>query len=110
MSDNTSNVPVTPSPNATPRPPGNLILAFLPPDEHDRIRAKLQPIELEQGHILYESNSPVEHVYFMDQGMISVVSTMQNGASIEVGTIGNEGMAGLSVILGDEGVPYRHVV
>jgi CRP-like cAMP-binding protein len=104
------NPDATANPDATPRPPGNLILAFLPPDEHDRLRPKLQPVELEQGHILYESNIPVEHVYFLDQGMISAVSTMQNGASIEVGTIGNEGMTGLSVILGVETVPYRHVV
>jgi len=99
-----------PDPNTTPRPPGNLILAFLPPEEHDHIRTKLQVVELAQGDVLYEANVPVDHVYFMDQGMISVVSIMRNGASIEVGTIGNEGMAGLSVILGVEAVPYRHLV
>jgi CRP-like cAMP-binding protein len=98
------------SPNAMPRPPVNLILAFLPTDERERLCAKMQSVGLEQGYVLYESNMPVEHVYFMDQGMISVVSTMRNGASIEVGTIGNEGMAGLSVILGVEAVPYRHIV
>jgi CRP-like cAMP-binding protein len=53
---------------------------------------------------------PVEHVYFMDQGMISVVSNMRNGDSIEVGTIGTEGMAGMSVLLGVDAVPYRHTV
>ena len=47
-----------------------------------------------KGTSCYEANAPVEHVYFIDQGMISVVSDMQNGDSIEVGTIGNEGMAG----------------
>jgi CRP-like cAMP-binding protein len=98
------------TPNATTRPPGNLILAFLPPDEHERLRSKLQPVELDQGQILYEAHAEVDQVYFMDHGMISVVSTMKNGASIEVGTIGHEGMAGLSVILGVETMPYRHVV
>ena len=92
------------------RLPGNLILAFLPPAEHEQLRGKLQAVELTQGQILYEATTPVEHVYFLDQGMISVVSTMQNGASIEVGTIGHEGMAGLSVLLGVETMPYRHVV
>jgi CRP-like cAMP-binding protein len=76
----------------------------------EALRPKLQPLELEQGHVLYEANMPVEHVYFIDQGMISVVSIMQNGASIEVGAIGTEGMAGKWVILGVESVPYRHVV
>ena len=104
------NATTTPGPNTTPRPAGNLILAFLPPDEMEAIRPKLQPVELQQGTVLYEPNWPVEQVYFMDQGMISVVSIMQNGDSIEVGTIGNEGMTGLSVILGVAAVPYRHIV
>src|SRR5438105_4329769 len=100
------------SPNATLalRPPGNLILAFLPPEESERMHGKLQTVELAQGQILYEAKMPVDHVYFLDQGMISLVSIMQNGDSIEVGTIGTEGMAGMSVILGVETVPYRHIV
>jgi len=100
------------STNATSslRPPGNLVLAFLPADELNRICAQLQPVELDQGQILYDAKIPVDHVYFLDQGMISVVSIMKNGDSIEVGTIGAEGMAGMSVILGVEAVPYRHVV
>jgi CRP-like cAMP-binding protein len=105
-----TNPATTPGPNTTPRPPGNLILAFLPPEETERIRPKLQPVELEQGTVLYEPNRSVEHVFFLDQGMISLVSIMQSGAMIEVGTIGNEGMTGLSVILGVHAVPYRHIV
>lgn len=92
------------------RPPGNLVLAFLPPEERERIRPKLQTVELEQGQILYDARMPVDHVYFLDQGMISVVSNMRNGDSIEVGTIGTEGMAGMSVLLGVDAVPYRHIV
>jgi len=92
------------------RPPGNLILGFLPAEEMDRIRPKLQSVELEQGQILYEAGAPVDQVYFLEQGMISVVSTMRNGDSIEVGTIGTEGMAGMSVILGVESMPYRYTV
>src|SRR5262245_27574354 len=96
--------------SAIPRLQDNQILAALPPAELERIRSKLQLVELPQGHTLYEANAPAEQVYFIDQGMISVVSIMQNGASIEVGAIGNEGMAGKWVILGVESVPYRHVV
>jgi CRP-like cAMP-binding protein len=94
----------------TPRPAGNLMLAYLPPEELERLQPKLQPVELEHGRILYEANMPVDQVYFVDHGMISVVSMMRNGSVIEVGTIGNEGMAGLAVILGVEAIPYRHVV
>jgi CRP-like cAMP-binding protein len=99
-----------PNPNATPRPPENLILAYLSPEEQERCRVLVQPVDLPQGHVLYEPGVPFEYVYFIDQGMISVVSVMQNGSSIEVGTIGNEGMAGLALILGVDAVPYRHFV
>jgi CRP-like cAMP-binding protein len=85
-------------------------LTFLPRKEQERCQRFLQPVEMLRGQILYEAGVPFEYVYFIDQGMISVVSIMQNGASIEVGTIGNEGMAGLALILGVDAVPYRHVV
>jgi CRP-like cAMP-binding protein len=96
--------------NSTRRMPENVILAALSPDELLRLQSKLQPVELEQGHILYEASVPVDYVYFIDQGMISVVSVMRNGDTIEVGTIGNEGMVGKWVILGADSVPYRHLV
>jgi len=99
-----------PDPTATPRYPENQILSLLPAEEIDRFRRHLQPVELPQGQVLYEAGVPFAEVYFIDQGMISVVSIMENGASIEVGTIGNEGLAGLAVILGVDSVPYRHVV
>src|SRR5262249_28184735 len=102
--------PMTTNATSSLRPPGNLILAFLPPEEAHRISSKLQSVELNQGQILYEAKMPVDYVYFLDQGMISVVSIMRNGDSIEVGTIGTEGMAGLSIILGVETMPYRHTV
>jgi CRP-like cAMP-binding protein len=92
------------------RPSGNLILAFLPAEERERLQAHLQAVELAQGTVLYDTHMPVDQVYFLDDGMVSVVSTMQNGDTIEVGTIGREGMAGLSVILGVETIPYRHTI
>src|SRR5688572_13846286 len=89
---------------------GNLMLAYLPPEEMDRLRPSLQTVDLPQGQVLYDAQMPIDQVYFMDQGMISVVSIMRNGDSIEVGTIGNEGLAGLPSLLGVSAVPYRHIV
>jgi len=88
----------------------NLILASLSPEEHARFEGKLQPVDLPQGQIMYEASVPIDDVYFIDQGMISVVSVMRNGDTIEVGTIGNEGMIGKWIMLGADSVPYRHIV
>jgi CRP-like cAMP-binding protein len=99
-----------PNPNVTPRPLENQILALLPAEEYQRLRSSLVPVDLPQGQILYEAGATFEHVYFIDRGMISVVSIMEDGSSIEVGTIGNEGLGGLSVILGVNQLPYRHIM
>jgi CRP-like cAMP-binding protein len=74
------------------------------------MRPLLTPVELEQGTVIYHPGQQVLHVLFVDQGMISVVSTMEDGATIEIATIGNEGMAGLGVLLGSETTRYRHTV
>lgn len=97
-------------PVATPRPPENQILGYLPLAEQERLRPLLQPVDLEQYSVIFEAGQEVPYVLFIDRGMISVVSIMENGATIEVGTIGNEGMAGLSVILGVETTRFRHNV
>ena len=95
---------------ATPRPAENQILACLPAAEQERLRPHLQPMDLEQGTVIYEAGQTLPYVLFVDQGMISVVSIMEDGATIEVGTIGNEGVVGLGVIMEVETTRYRHNV
>ncbi len=60
--------------------------------------------------ILYEPNAPIEYVYFPEDGVVSVVAVMENGSSIEVGTIGREGMVGSILLLKTETVPYRYFI
>jgi CRP-like cAMP-binding protein len=99
-----------PNNHPTLRSPQNQLLRCLPAADQERVRSLLQPVELEQYAVVYEAGQPLESVLFVDQGMISVVSNMENGATIEVATIGNEGLAGLGAILGTETTPYRHTV
>ncbi|HLL13866.1 MAG TPA: Crp/Fnr family transcriptional regulator, partial [Pyrinomonadaceae bacterium] len=53
---------------------------------------------------------PVTHVYFPNRGSVSVISTFKNGAGVEVGVIGNEGMFGLNVVLGSVTTPLEAIV
>jgi CRP-like cAMP-binding protein len=87
----------------------NRLLASLPPPEVERLRPALEPIELKAREAIYEPGSLFRHVYFPEQGLISVVANMDDGNTIEVGTIGAEGMSGLPV-LSDGTSPYRHFV
>jgi CRP-like cAMP-binding protein len=62
------------------------------------------------GKVLYECGETISSVYFITAGMASLVSTTDDGGSIEVGVIGNEGMLGVSAILGMNRMPQRAIV
>jgi CRP-like cAMP-binding protein len=85
------------------RPPvKNMILAALPHKEYRRLLPDLEAIALPLDVSLYRSGDVIEHVYFPSDGLISLVTKMGNGTTIEVGLIGSEGMAGIPVLLGDD--------
>lgn len=80
----------------------NVILAALPRSEYKRLLPDLESISLPIDVILYKSGDAIEYVYFPDDGVISLVTSMKNGTTIEVGLIGREGMVGIPVLLGDD--------
>src|SRR3954468_6001708 len=88
--------------------PKNAILSKVSPAFRDRLRPQLKSVELEVKMPIYDARKPIEFIYFIEAGMISVVSAMDDGGSIEVGTIGNEGMAGGFLLLGNAAAPYQH--
>jgi CRP-like cAMP-binding protein len=83
----------------------NRLLSLLSDHDYERLRPHLSPAVLEYRKSLYEASRPIEHVYFPVDGVASLVITTADGASAEVGTIGNEGMVGLPICLGDRGSP-----
>lgn len=91
---------------ATPR---NRLLAALPQATLDSLGAHLDPVSLSPRQVLYEQNAPIEAVYFVEEGVISVLTAMANGAMGEVGMIGAEGMAGAPMLLG-AGTSAQHVM
>lgn len=61
-----------------------------------------QLLTLEMSHLLYEPNEVITHIYFPLTAVTSVLSEMEDGTTVEVATVGREGMVGLSVFLGGE--------
>jgi CRP-like cAMP-binding protein len=88
----------------------NLILSRLSPQTGGNFIRHLKPIALELKQNIYQPNESMRYVYFVETGMISVVSIMEDGRSIEVGTIGNEGVAGAVLLLGTTSLPYHYFV
>ena len=86
-------------------PHANRLLGLLPPRDYARLRPHLQRIPLEYRQSLYRAHRPIGFVYFIETGVGSLVNTMANGDAAEVGTIGNEGVVGLPLVLGDDRAP-----
>jgi len=86
-------------------PPANRLLGLLPPKDYARLRPHLRRIPLEYRQSLYRAHQPIGFVYFIETGVGSLVNTMANGQASEVGTIGNEGVVGLPLVLGDDRAP-----
>jgi CRP-like cAMP-binding protein len=85
----------------------NVLLAKLPGEQFEFLQRNLQSVALEVPQPLYEPHQPIRHAYFPESGMISVVSVMEDGRSIEIGTVGREGVVGGVVLMGTDRVPYR---
>lgn len=88
----------------------NRLLASLPRTEYDRILPSLKLVHLAKAKILYQAGDIVGLVYFPLGGALSLLSLTENGATIEVATVGNEGMVGLPAILHVDRTPYQVMV
>jgi CRP-like cAMP-binding protein len=86
----------------------NRVLAGLPKAEINRLKPHLSPVNLEQDKTLLDGKAP--HAYFLEQGIASVVVSLKNGDTVEVGIIGIDGVVGLPILLGTEGAPGRTFV
>ncbi|MEH1950082.1 MAG: hypothetical protein V7K77_24470 [Nostoc sp.] len=81
--------------------PPNKLLAALPDSDYQHLFPYLKLVPLQVQQILYEAAEPITQVYFPDNAVVSIVTTMEDGSTAEVGIVSNEGMVGIPVILGD---------
>ena len=78
----------------------NWVLASIPPRTYRRLAAQLEPVTLKYCQVLYEPGEPIRHVYFPINCLVSLLTSVDKGRTLEVGMVGNEGMAGMPFILG----------
>ena len=88
----------------------NRLLAALAPADLVSLRTHLELVPLPQKEVLSSSGAPIDHVYFLQQGMVSLVQPLENGAMIEVGMIGREGFVGVPILLGTDTSPLEAMV
>lgn len=78
----------------------NRVLGGLPQKEYQRLLAQLEPVTLRFGQVLYQPGKTIQHVYFPVDCLISLLTAVDKRRTLEVGMVGNEGMAGMPFILG----------
>jgi CRP-like cAMP-binding protein len=88
----------------------NQILAAIPAGEREDLFPGLRRITLPLRHVLYEAGAPFDYVYFIEEGLASVLTSMTEGSNIEVGMIAAEGIVGLPFLLGAETAAQQVVI
>jgi CRP-like cAMP-binding protein len=78
----------------------NWILRALPEDERASVLASCTPVMLPQHRAIYRPGDLLDHVYFLESGLVSLLSVARDGRAIETGIVGREGLIGGHVILG----------
>src|SRR5205085_12664273 len=85
----------------------NRILAALPAAEHERLLPNLKPVTLAYKQVLSEPNKTIRYVYFPNDGIISMLSTVIAGTPAEVGLVGREGMFGIPGFFVSNSTPHQ---
>jgi CRP-like cAMP-binding protein len=88
----------------------NFLLRSLPPAERELLLPHLEPVTFLLGKIVYEPGERVDYCYFPTNSAVSLLYTMQDGSTAEMGLVGNDGVTGVAVFLGGESTCSRAVV
>jgi len=91
-------------------PATNRLLSALPPRDREHLLANCEEIELNFGEVLYRPGEPISYVYFPTGSYISLVTAINGAAGLEVRLTGNEGMLGITLILGVDVSPFHTMV
>src|ERR1043165_242560 len=91
-------------------PAVNRLLATLTTKEYKRLLPKLKTVSLVLGEVLYEPGAVIKYVYFPNDSIISLISELSENSLLELGMVGNEGMAGLAVFMGVNSSSTRALV
>ena len=80
----------------------NKLLASINEVNYRDLFSHLESVSVAQGQVIYEAESPIDYVYFPETAVFSMLSTLEDGRTVEVGPVGDEGIVGLRLFLGAE--------
>jgi hypothetical protein len=88
-------------------PVENRLLAALPDEVLARLLPHLQPASFALGGVVYESSERMDRLYFPTTCIVSLLYTMTDGATAEMGLVGNDGIVGIALFMGGNTAPNR---
>ena len=91
-------------------PVKNRLLAALSHEEYERLLPSLQRVSFSLGEVVYEFSGHLDYVFFPTTSIVSLIYTMEDGATAEVGLTGNDGVVGIALFMGGGTMPNRAIV
>lgn len=85
----------------------NQLLTAMPAEVLARLKKDLTPVSLSLGQAIYEPGQVLQHVYFPTTAIVSLLYTMEDGASAGMGVVGCDGVVGIAVFMGGDTTPNR---
>src|SRR5258708_8197065 len=83
-------------------PTKNCLLNAVPVEERERLVPMLEHVTFSLGQVIYESGRNLEYIYFPTTSVVSLLYTMENGMTAEIGLTGNDGGVGIALFLGGD--------
>jgi CRP-like cAMP-binding protein len=90
--------------------PRNRLLLALPSSDLQQLMPELEQIRCQREQVLMDADSPLDHVFFPDNGVVSVVAVYADGNIIEMATIGREGCTAMQALFGAETSSVRLLI
>ena len=88
----------------------NHLIAMLPRADRQSLLGACEPFPLVLSDVLCERGEATHHVYFPIEGFVSLITTIDQHAGLEIGMVGREGMVGAQMALGVAVAPLRAMV
>lgn len=91
-------------------PKQNLLLAALDASDYDRLARDLERVHLPLRSVVHDADTHTHYVYFPTTSIVSLLVDLENGSSVEISVTGNDGLVGMSLLMGGESATARAVV